>query len=351
MDDDKELTASQPEPVKTFQGHRKAITSIATFPGGKRIVTGSRDKTIRIWRVEDGREMRKWIMHKNVTAIAILRDGVRVVSAVGDFDNFSDADWDKTVYWQLWVRDTSTGRIVAGPLDGHTNLVITLDISPDGGILASGSVDRTVILWDTTTWQRNGDPIKCEEYVSCVRFSPTGQLGVATYRHIQIWDLDRRECLAQFKGHSEFDGSWNRSLAWTHDGSRLLSTGDKNELAIRSWDTSTWTQAGDPWTGHGNPINEIIINPAGTLLASASNDNTVRLWRCGTGIEVSRYEHSHQVWHVAFSVDERFIFGACMNGKTLQWEIPKDELPLPLQADPPQRKQKVWLTPRHRCLY
>ncbi|KAJ8579981.1 WD40 repeat-like protein [Rhizopogon salebrosus TDB-379] len=350
MKDGKKPTASQREPVKTFEGHEEDIASIATFPDGKRIATGSVDKTIRIWRVEDGREMRKWVMKNHVTAIAILRDGMQVVSAVGGFETFSEADWDKTVYWQLWVHDTGTGRVVAGPLDGHTNLVIALDISPDGSIVASGSFDRTVILWDTTTWQRNGDPLKCEAHVSDVRFSPTGQLGVAsTDKHIQIWDLERRERLAQFNGHTDFSGNWNTSLAWTRDGGRLLSAGDQHDPVVRSWDTSTWTQAGHPWTGHGDGINDIILNPAGTLLASASGDNTVRLWQYGTGIEVSRYEHSDTVGRVAFSVDGCFLFSANDDGKILRWGIPEDILAAAhdalasqprTKAGPPRRKQK-----------
>jgi WD40 repeat protein len=132
--------------------------------------------------------------------------------------------------------------------------------------------------------------------------------------------------LVQFKGHTEFNGSWNRSLTWTRDGVRLLSAGDSSDPVIRSWDTSTWTQAGHPWPGHSSEIIHILLHPAGTLLASASADNTVRLWQLATGIEVSRYEHSHGVLRVAFSVDGCFIFGADMDGKTLQWEIPEDIL-------------------------
>ncbi|KAJ8587754.1 hypothetical protein M405DRAFT_717691, partial [Rhizopogon salebrosus TDB-379] len=71
---------------------------------------------------------------------------------------------------------------------------------------------------------------------------------------------------------------------------------------------------------HDNQINHIILNPAGTLLASASDDHTVRLWQVGTGIEVSRYEHSDDIWRVEFSVDGCFIFSTDIDGEILQWE-------------------------------
>jgi WD40 repeat protein len=337
MEGNKQLPGSHQKPVKTFEGHKKEVVSIATFPDGKRIATASLDKTIRIWRLDDGAEMMKWVMKQHVFALVLLDNGKQVVSAEGELPDGDDEDdfhFDPNdlLDWQLWVRDVESGRVVAGPLEGHTSIVITLDISPDEKMLVSGSFDRTVMLWDTSTWQRKGQPIWCGSHIRCIRFSRTGQLAVATAEDIQIWDLDRRECLAQFKGHRDFNNiAVNVGLTWTRDDAHLFSVlGNGDDPVIRLWDTSTWKQAGDPWIGHDKDraISHIILNPAGTLLASASHDCTVRLWRFHTGTEVVQFKHSDPVHRVAFSVDGRSIFSGGNDKKLSQWEIPEDVLAL-----------------------
>jgi WD40 repeat protein len=201
-------------------------------------------------------------------------------------------------------------------------------MSPDGEILASGSFDRTVISWDTSTWKRKGHPLFCGSHIHDIQFSLTGQLGVATKEDIQIWDLDQKKHLSQFNGHHKFNNACNFSFTWTPDGAHLLSAGDRYDPVICSWDTSTWKQAGDPWIGHDKDkvIYHIILNPAGTLLASASDDCTVQLWQCPTGTELAQFRHSDLVIHVTFSVDGRSIFSGGLDKKISQWEIPEDVL-------------------------
>jgi WD40 repeat protein len=334
-DDNQRLPGSHQKPVKTFEGYKKEIVSIATFPDGKRIATASADKTIRIWRLEDSAEIMEWVMEQYAYALVLSENGKQIVTVEGEVpDGFGEDEYDADDFdpndgldWQLWVRDVESGSVVAGPLEGHTSLVMTLDISPDGKMLVSGSVNYTVILWDTSTWQRKGRPILCGSPITSIRFSPTGQLGIATADDIQIWDLDRRERLAQFKGHRDFNAT-NVGLTWTRDGAHLFSAGDVDDPVIRLWDTSTWKQAGDPWIGHDKDldVNHIILNPAGTLLASASDDCTVILWRFHTGTEVARFKHSDEVIRVVFSVDGRSIFSGGQDKKISQWEIPEDVL-------------------------
>ncbi|KAJ8580702.1 WD40 repeat-like protein [Rhizopogon salebrosus TDB-379] len=199
-------------PVR-LEGHERDVTAIATFPDGVRIATGSGDKTIRIWRLEDDR----------------------------------------------------TEEVGAGEDSRGT---FTLDGSPDGGVLASGSYERRVILWETTSWQGKDDPVSCGAHVTCVQFSPTGWLGIATLEDIQIWNLDRRQC--PMATPTSRTGGTCRSPGLVM--ASISSAGDKFDPVIRSCDTSTWKQAGEPQTGHDN---DITLNPAGTLLVSISDNHSL----------------------------------------------------------------------------
>jgi WD40 repeat protein len=78
MKDDKQLPVSHQKPVKTFEGYDGNIFSIVTFPDGKRTAAASADKTIRIWRLEDGAEMMKWVLKQYAYPLVLLDDGNRL---------------------------------------------------------------------------------------------------------------------------------------------------------------------------------------------------------------------------------------------------------------------------------
>ncbi|OJA19072.1 hypothetical protein AZE42_03743, partial [Rhizopogon vesiculosus] len=146
-------------------------------------------------------------------------------------------------------------------------------------------------------------------------------------KNIQIWNFGTRELVAKFnfKANTAIAEA-HISLAWTPDGTQLLSAGSIDDPTIREWDTSTWKQVGNPWKGHTDLINAIAVDSTGTLAASASHDKHVRLWRLSDGQTIAIFKHSLLVCCVTFSVDSKRIFSGGFDEKILEWSVPDDAL-------------------------
>jgi WD40 repeat protein len=133
------LTALKPFPVEkltllgTLTGHTGHVQSVAISPERQALVTGSSDKTIKIWNLFTSQEVYALTGHEDtVRCVAISPDGQTLVSGSSD----------KTI--KVW--NLATGK-EARTLTGHTNGVVSLAISPDGQMLVSGSLDKTIKVW------------------------------------------------------------------------------------------------------------------------------------------------------------------------------------------------------------
>ncbi|KAG1731856.1 WD40-repeat-containing domain protein [Suillus paluster] len=295
-------------PLRVFQNHTANIWAVAVFPNRQRMVTASHDKTLLLWDLKTGIVLKKMEGHRvGVDGLVVSRDGQMIAS--GDDDGMLIA----------WHRET--GESLTQAIKAHSNIIWALDFSPDGTVLATGSDDETTKLWSTKTWQIQGNPIKCSAMVLCVWYLPSGELlAVATSSNIEIYNPGTSQRISTVKGHT----GDNLSLVWTPDGTRLLSAGDDNDPNIREWNTSTWKQVGDPWTGHTDCILAIAIHPAGTHLTSASTDKHVRLWRLSDRQTIAIFKHSNGPSCVTFSMDGKHILSGGQDKVISEWEAPKD---------------------------
>ncbi|MEA5464042.1 nSTAND1 domain-containing NTPase, partial [Leptothoe sp. PORK10 BA2] len=148
-----------------LRGHSDAVLSVAFSPDGQTVVSGSNDKTIRLWDLNGTPIGEPFEGHSaSVRSVAFSPDGKTVVSG-------SD---DNTI--RLWDLN---GTPIGEPFEGHSSSVLSVAFSPDGKTVVSGSSDNTIRLWDL-----NGTPIgePFEGHSASVRsvaFSPDGKTVVS----------------------------------------------------------------------------------------------------------------------------------------------------------------------------
>ncbi len=162
-------------------------------------------------------------------------------------------------------------------LEGHSGSVESIAFSPDGKLLASGSFDKTIKLWDIATGDVQQNLEGHLNMIESIAFSPDGKLLASdSYDEtVKLWDTTTDDVQQTLEGHSKPI----QSIAFSPDGMLLAS--DSTDKTIKLWNIVT----GDVQTleGHSGSIESIVFSPDGKLLASGSLNKTIKLWDTATG--------------------------------------------------------------------
>ena len=238
-------------------------------------------------------------------------DLVQSVAFSSDGQLLASGSDDNTI--QLW--DPVTGALQQ-TLKGHTDYIRSVAFSPDSQLLASGSSDKTVQLWDPAT----GTPQKMLEghtgSVQSVAFSPDNQLlaSGSDDKTVQLWDPATGTPKQTLKGHTD----WVRSVAFSPNG-QLLASGSSDKR-VWLWNLATGTPQ-KMLEGHTGSVRSVAFSPDGQLLASGSDDNTIQLWDPATGaFQQILKGHTGPVYSVVFSPDGQLLASGSSD-KTIQlWD-------------------------------
>ena len=201
-------------------------------------------------------------------------------------------------------------------LTGHSGTVWFVSFSPDGQVLASGSDDDTIKLWDVGS-RREIATLKGHSYdVFSVSFSPDGQVLASGSRDntIKLWDMDSRREIATLKGHSNTVSS----VSFSPDG-QVLASGSLDKT-IKLWDVGSRREIA-ALKGHSNRVWSVSFSPDGQVLASGSYDDTIKLWDVGSQREIATLKgHRDTVLSVSFSPDGQVL--ASGFDKTIKlWDV------------------------------
>ncbi len=158
-------------------------------------------------------------------------------------------------------------------LSGHLSSINSIAISADGQILASGSADRTVKLWNPNSRITRCTLSGHSSLIEAIALTPDGRiLASGSWDHtIKIWDVETQELIHTLCEHS----GWIKSLAISPDGNSLVS--GSADRTIKIWNLETG-EVQTTLSGHSGAVHSVAIAPDGLTLASGSADKTIKLW-------------------------------------------------------------------------
>lgn len=248
---------------------RKVIWDIAVSPDGRFIVTLSGDDVIKLWDLETGRYLRDIGKHLEAKNIAFSPDGNTLASCLGS--GSGNGEHQPGVI--LW--DVSSGEQVSS-LAGRGNIVSDMAFRSDGAVLA---VIRNGVIefWDlgTNSVIRTLEPLDSPR---CIDFSPDGSLLAV-----------------------------GGSAPFTSDREKAK----QSQIFLNVYDLANnrWLNR---FNGHLSQINDVEFSADGTLLASASDDYTARVWQVSTGKQLIKAVRADRVVSVALNKDNSLL-AVCNN--------------------------------------
>ena len=198
---------------------------------------------------------------------------------------------------------------------GHQRAVRTVAFSPDGRLLASGSEDGALYLWDPVAGTSAGMPLKVHGAIRGVAFSPDGQLlASAGEGGVTLWDVATRRPLTE-----PVTGRMSLSVAFRPDGGTVLSGEEDGSIVLSQVRDRTLNPY--PIQAHTKSVLSVAFHPSGDLFASGGEDHEVMLWNIATQKRYPLHGHSREVMSLAFSPDGRLLASGSADETVILWDL------------------------------
>ncbi|MEZ4860127.1 MAG: BTAD domain-containing putative transcriptional regulator [Caldilineaceae bacterium] len=283
--DDGATSVVSSQPWRTLRGHTNQVRTLALSPNGHYLASGSSDTTVRLWDVRTGELVDTLVGHEQLVWSVAFQPNPTSEQVIW----VSSGSDQRIFVWEAPTQaDSSCGRL-CHILQGYADSVRTVQFHPNGSTLLSCGFDKLVRIWDVQT----------------------GRLR-QTLPGAQNWLMP----LA-------IDATGNYTAASGHDRTILLWR------AAQAPNDQTSLYEAQPRiipTGHVTVVLGLAFSPTGKIVATSSQDQTIRLWKIEDGLTDNSLlqiltGHSSLVWSIAFSPDGRWLASGSFDRTIRLWDV------------------------------
>jgi WD40 repeat protein/serine/threonine protein kinase len=247
----------------TLNGHTDGVADATFSRDGERILTASRDGTVRLWDRQSGKEVFHMTAHPaQVSSAAFNSDGQRLLTS--GFDGKA----------RVWDVSTRTELMAVG--DDYFPLLAAA-YSKNARYIATADIGRSIKIWDVSSKKVTLTITNTNTVAVGLAFDPEGDdIAVPDGNVVKIWNIRTGEQRLQLKGHNDTV----QRVAYSSFGSLIVSASVDNTAII--WDVDTG-EIVHVLRGHTGWVNSANFSPDGAHIVTGSSDRTVRIWETSTG--------------------------------------------------------------------
>lgn len=299
--------------IRKFCGHTSSVMSISYTPDGKYIISGSGDGTIRIWNVEKGKEIKKITENSCVYSISCSPDGKNIVSGSGD---------------KIVIRNLKTGERIKmlEKFDNKYSNECIVSYSPDGKYVAVGYSSKITIYTSSTGIEvkkilkivKNED----SDFITSLSYSPDGKyITCGSFKGIvTLWDSKNGKELWRFEAHKNTMPAGSNcaieGLAYSFDG-KYIATGSY-DCTIKIWNTESKKKVATLKTNAS--VFCCRFNYIGNYIISGELSGRINIWNFNTKNIIQIFEaYANTVDNVIFNFDDNSFFSRSYLGLVDIW--------------------------------